>query len=836
MHYPKIVFGIFLLCIWIQGAHAFAAPQKVFLKTTEAPPPGFEKIEEQEININVYYQKDFVAQVKVIANGNKIRLLDPAPIIKNLPPIKPEKENAVIKELQKTHPFNSRYSCYPEKKQECGMMLTPLVAYAYNPATLTMEIFANNDIFIKPGRKINYLKPQDDAFSQYFKFNAAGYWSDRKNPGLDGGYIAAPMSYSANSDDLYNVTVNSKTLFLGYTLNADLNYINERQNPFLDNIALIKYYEKSDLKIGEFNTQDFRTLNQANVLGVSLISSVNRRKNDPVTFSSPISIYLNYRSTINLIKDGRIYSSRAYEAGSQELDTQSLPFGSYNLEIEIIEPNGNIRRERRFFVKNGELPPPDEFNYWLEFGAVQKHNGNYNFYYDESKMFNTYENDYLIRGGIYKGISKSTALGSNLVLNKDISAAEVFAEYFGARILFKSGVGADTDGNYGYNVYAQYGDNKRVMFYASWTQNFLKDIRQTQKEAYQPIASYAKSGDMNLKYYFRDGLDSIGIRGSYYKNITDEETYLIGPELELNFNDIKNTNMRVTLSAYRTNRDYQGMLTLSLNFNSKHVQIYNNSNYHISKDRSTNDKKTQDGFDSSTAVTLQDGGIWDEDARLTFRYDDVNDIETKGAELDFRNNYGRLLASSSMNSHINQYSVNFTSTFAFDKENILFGGKEQNDSAIAVEVSGADKESIFDIYANQYKVDSVTGESMTIVTLNSFDEYSIALYPQNTSQGYVESTTKSTIALYPGSMNTVKYRAKSTAILVGTLYDTSGNILKNARIKGEVDETRTDADGTFQMLVVLGEELAIVDWGKTHVPEKIPSKDKVIFIDRMVLE
>lgn len=822
-------FAAFVILLCIFSKNSLALSQNNFLKIKNAPPPGFKKIDNEYLDVDIYYNKNFLISTKALVYGNTITLLNPDEVYRELPAIKPQKEFEIKEKLSKTNKFNTRYSCYPEKKNECNMLETKSMALAYNPSIMTLEIIANSDIFVKTLKK-DYLKPQDKSFSQFFKFNAAGYWSENKNDETMGsGYIAPPIYYKSNNNDLYNLTINSKTLFLGYSFNTDLNYINERENPFLNNIYLIKYNEKSNLQMGEFNTTDLRNLNQGNLLGLSLKSSTNRRKNDSTIFSSPLSIYLNYRSTVNLIKDGVIYSTQYYNAGTHNLDTGSLPYGSYNVNIEIIEPNGNIRRETQFFAKNGELPPTNEINYWLEFGAIQNYNGNYNIQNEDDKIFNGYEDDFLFRGGLHKNIFKGVGLGMNTVLNNNISAFEFFSEFFGKYTLLKGSIAFDTDRNYNYNVYTQIGNSKNFLFYVSWFQNFLKDEVIKDDYKYRPISNYSKNGSANLKYYFSQGRNSIGIRGNYYEYSSDYRTYSAGPELEFNINRFKNTNIRLTFSAYKTDRDYQGSVNIYLNFNSKYAQLYHNSTYKAEKERKTENQNFDDKFDSSTAITLQNGGTFNQDARLTFRYDDIQQIETKGLELDYKNDIGRLLGNASTNKYLDQYSLNFSSIFAFNKDNILFGSKEQKDSAIAIKIDGSDKNSLFDVYVNQNKVDYVRGNSTKVLTLNAFDEYTISIQPQDSNQSYIKTFNKNTFTFYPGSINSIKYKAKSTIILIGTLYSKDGNVLKNVGISSKIDETITDENGDFQISIIPGEELKIQDIGEIKIPDNFQESKKIIF-------
>lgn len=826
----KLPISFIVLLILFSANNLFAKE----LKILNTPPPGFEKNVEETLFVDIYYKNKFLLTQKAIIKDDKIKLLNPMVVYNQLPQIKDDRRQEVLAHLSGYNDFKTIYSCFPERKENCDMLNPGSLELVYNPDILTLEIFTNSNIFVVDENNDIYLDPQSKDFSQFFKFDAVGYWSRDKN-NLESNYIANPLYYYTKNQDLYNVNINSKTSFQRFTLNGDIRYIDDSKNVFVDDIYLIRYFKRNLLQIGEITTKDLRNLNQANILGVSFRSSINRRKKNSGLYSQPLNVFLNYRSRVNLIKDGRIYSSEFYDAGSQNLNTDSLPTGSYNIDIQIIEPNGQIRMERQFFVKNGELPPADQAYYWFEGGAIENYEnvGVYNFDSTDNS-FNKYENEYLFRTGIYKRIFKPLGLGANLIANNRISAAEIFTEYFGKYFLLKGSFAIDTKKDYSYTLYSEITGLNKLPMYFTWTQSFLSENSLTKKYNYRPITSYSKFGSGNIRYYFGNSTNSIGFRGSYYKDYYNMENYSFGPEIEFNFSFGLGTTMTVRLNAYRTDRDYQALLNFYFNFNSKYLQLYNNSSYIMHKDR-TEDKNFSDHFDTSAAITLQDGGIFNQDFRLTGRYDKIDGTQTFGGELDYRSPIGRLTANASTNKYIDQYNINFASIFAFSSNNILFGGREPKDSAIGIKIDGGNKKSVFDVLVNENKIGSIKGNSSKVFTLNPFNEYTISLQPSGLNNTYIENSRPRTITAYPGGIESIKYNAKSTAIIIGTLYNADGKIFKNAKIVGEIDDTISDDEGYFQITAVLGETLKINDEYEIKVPKKIEdSEENIVFMDMMV--
>lgn len=809
-----INFFIVLAFLLFSIGNVLAASKNSQLKVSNGPPPGFEDINSSEvIFVNVYYKNNFIATTKAIVENRKIKLYDVESIISKLPEIKEDRVEEVSLKLGSYSGFNTIYSCYPEKKDRCNMLPTDSIVVIYNPNIFTVEVVTNGDIFVKKEREESYLDPQSNNFSQFFKFNAIGYRKDVKRK-LNASYPTGTMlSESKDNEKIYDIYLNSKTSLAGVTLNSDLNYISNKDNMFFDNNYIIKYFEKYSLQAGEFITSDLRSLSQASLLGVSFKSSLNRRRYNSEIFSSPLSVFLNYRSVVNIKKDGRMYSSKYYDSGNQKLITDELPSGSYNVEIEIVEPNGNKRTEYQFFSKNNQLPPDDQSFYWFEAGALQKMDTSfYVLWNNDNKMFNKYTNKYVFRGGTFQKISQDIGIGTNLVLNNDISAIETFLEQYGKIFNIRLSGAVDTQRDFSYTLYGDMTNSDKYSVYLNFTKSYLtKKNLNDYALVYRPIGSYNMQLGGGFKYFFGRNYNSIGLVGSYLKDGKKEEVYAFGPELEFNLNYINNLPTRVTLTGYKTDRDYQFLLNFYVNFSVKNLQLYHNSTYRANRD-GVSDKNTQENYDNSTALTLQDGGIFDNNARMTARYDEFNKIGTTTGEAEYKSEYGRFLATASNNELVSQQTLNYSTIFAFNKDSLLFGGREPKDSAVSVKLDGGDKNTIYDIYVNQNRADYIKGNSTRIVPLSSFDEYKITLQPRDTNRSYLETIKSDVITLYPGSVETVKYEAKPSFVLIGYLNDKNGNPIKYKKVKGEIDETITDEEGYFQLTVLPGEEVKVLDY------------------------
>src|SRR5207247_1591607 len=99
---------------------------------------------------------------------------------------------------------------------------------------------------------------------------------------------------------------------------------------------------------------------QRKILGVGVGTQFDTRVDRDQVFGNQLIVFLAQRSRVDILRDGRLLTSRSYEAGNQALDTAGLPDGSYEVVLRIQEFGGGAREERRFFIKNARIAPLDQ--------------------------------------------------------------------------------------------------------------------------------------------------------------------------------------------------------------------------------------------------------------------------------------------------------------------------------------------------------------------------------------------------------------------------------------------------------------------------------------------
>lgn len=96
------------------------------------------------------------------------------------------------------------------------------------------------------------------------------------------------------------------------------------------------------------------------LIGIEAATQIDTRLDKDNLKGSPLVVFLEQRSRVDIMRDGRVLASRIYDAGNQQLDTSALPDGVFEVTVRILGVNGTQREERQFYSKNAYMPAPGQ--------------------------------------------------------------------------------------------------------------------------------------------------------------------------------------------------------------------------------------------------------------------------------------------------------------------------------------------------------------------------------------------------------------------------------------------------------------------------------------------
>jgi len=784
------------------------------IEIIEGPPEGFEDIDKPKYSIvDIYYEGRFLGSVEATTTSDTIQFIKPQEVFKLLPPIKEDKKSLVLSRLRIKYNAKTNYICVPKKRSGCGYLNTNSLSVVYNDEFFIAEIILSSKVLDKEDIwKIRYLEKKSEKFNEIFKFGGYFYGNDNKRSTAD--------------TTSYNLNGKSITSYKQESYFFDVFYSELTKKTTFENIFVERYFDSFNIKAGTFGISNLRNIAQSDILGFSYYTDTNKRLDLEDARASEITVNLNYRSRVLIRKDNRIYHSEIYDQGIQRLDTRKLPSGSYDINIEIIDPSGNSRKETRFFVKRGELPLKDTPYLWFDIGALEE-------IPDRNTTFQRFENEYIARAGTFRKIASNYGLGGNIILNKDVSVAEAFVDYYRKYLIVGAGITGTTRTDYAYNFNYVF-DKVPWTSNLTWRQSFYNSNKYNDRiYLFKPIGSTSKNLTFNVKRYILNGSGNIGLYYNYAKR-NGQENYSYGPKLRLNiFRNIRGLTGSLEVGAFQTDLEKQLTLNLLVFYNQGHWQFFNSTGYDYRRndDEKSSGYKTADvAWNIDNSLTWQDLDLWEDDLRLVARHNSNDGVNTTEGKLEYKSNYGRLLADTRNNRNNNDYSISFDTNIAYGDKKVVFGGKDIRESMVVIKIEGGSEKSEYDIYINNAKKQRIKVGKTKIIPLIPFKEYYIYLKPKDATTTYIDLKPKK-IVLYPGNVVYLKYEAKDMGILIGTLY--RGNrILRNTEIKGEISSTITDSQGFFQMEVLLNEELNINNRYKYKVPNKTDEYN-LITIDKI---
>ncbi len=735
-------------------------------------PEGFEALfEEQETLVDIYFGNRFLATSPARFNPDEITLLQPRAVVEKIPDLLDPA--SVIEQLSATQISNQELRCYYRGQQNCGLLDAAVAGVIFNPDSFRVDLFINPELLAVSNSNGNkYLPPSSAGFSLLQNVNYAF-------SGIDGDINANSNLYSLTS---IAYRQNSLKMVSNYT---DSEFFN------IQTLAYQRDWDARRLQLGYFLTenQGLRFSREYEIAGARFGTALDMREDLRQSSGNEIQVFLQSRGEVAIFKDGRLISSRIYDAGNQLLDTSDLPGGAYNVEIRISDSGGD-RLETQFYVKSNRLPPLDMPLYFLEAGEITIPT--------PSSTLPDTTNHYLIRGGINKRISGSNALVGGISSTVDDTMVEL--GWFGMGGLYELSLNtAYASGNrFGFN-----GDF-RLNFYRSWLVGNYRQIW----------------GDSDVQENVADLLGDVKRQATFSLNIPVEESrfqfsarYIDGPAKESvdsytvgwDMPVLRNRNSNLRLNLQYTHDSGQDFFFATLRWR------LGRDNWTFNLDPQYVYQVSNPGTDSylrGTANANWDSrDRWESKLRTNMNASKDQYGHSLGANMDWAGELGRIrLGAEHVTAQADSVTVlngNIASSFTAAAGGFALGGEHQNQSAVMIAVGGSATGLSFDVLVNGGRRGVVRAGKSSLITLRPFQSYTVRLRPRGSSFVYFEDKEYS-VTLYPGNVVKLGWEVDQVDIIFGRIVGQDGNAVANALLHGVAGLATTDESGVFQAELVQG--------------------------------
>jgi len=342
----RAVGGLLCLCVF------FTPSSHAEFSISDEAPPGFEDLSTaQTTRVDLYFGNLEIGAAMATFDSASFEFADPKAVVQLIADRIKDVDRVVEALSGQLDPHVARV-CPRGQTVGCGT-LTPEVA-----GVIFDESRYRADLFVAPGLlrtvkqdEVTFLSPPERRFSTVTRFRLT----------MQGeGVSDSARQIGADSIWSYGRT------HLAQSLRLDSGYGVE-----FEQLSLTHVRDRWLVEAGSFATTGLTSslISSRNMIGVRAAASLLMRTDIRRASSTEIVIFLEERSRVDLVRDGKVLQSSFYGPGKRVLDTASLPSGSYSVDVRIINSRGE-RVEKHYFSRSMSLPPNKFAGHYVEVGTL----------------------------------------------------------------------------------------------------------------------------------------------------------------------------------------------------------------------------------------------------------------------------------------------------------------------------------------------------------------------------------------------------------------------------------------------------------------------------------
>ncbi len=756
-----------------------------------AEPPGFAALTgDQQAVVDLVFGGQQIGAVRVTYRPGSLTIADPGAVAALLGGLTdPAQIRSALSDPQLAS--NASLVCTAgADPATCGRLDPEIAGVIFDENRFQLEVFVNPSLLAaRSATERRYLAPAEPGVALV---NAIGL-------AMSGG----------GGDQRYNL---QNRLVIGDAarrFRADLAYATDYG---LQADQLAVEIDRPDWRFtaGMFWTPGTELTGRQKLIGAGLASQVDTRLDKDQLRGTPLVVFLNQRARVDLVRDGRLLSSRIYQAGNQTLDTAMLPDGSYELEIRIEEAGGATMRERRFFSRNALLPAVGEH---VLFGYA-------GFLADDSRpgLINPTDSAF-VQIGAAKRFGPHLAIDGSAMLIGQTGVVQLGGYYVARSFQLRLAALALTDGRYGGLLRLASNSNGRL--------NFDFDLRHIRAGAgAQPLGTGAAAtgpsafvsqnlGALTLAEgsftqingsasYSANGM-RLSLAGSWRQSSGRERDYTIGPTAQVDL--VRRGPLRLVANADLTqsNRGRAGYVGLGLQLLGQRGQASSNVGYRSTDLDGSGHRRS--GAVASVQGSWQSGSPDGTELELGGGYDRAleNELLSARAVLDTRTfeARGELIHNLDGQSHPTQYSLGLATTVALRGGQLAFDSQQQSDSLVLIDLAEAGATMQFEVLVNESVVGKLNGGGHLPLALTPYHEYTVRIRQIGGDLARYDGASRR-VALYPGNVVRLDWNASPLVAVFGRLVDTAGQALANVALDSNGSIGQTDDSGYFDIQTASG--------------------------------
>lgn len=723
-------------------------------------PPGFETLgEPQTTAVDVYYGGYFLTSTLARFDHNELRFSDPQALVLRVADLKdPDAASAL---LARPLPLNTDQICHSGFQLDCGTLQPEDLGIIFDRGNLRAWLFVDQALLKTRQASDSKYLPRSSAALSLFSDNALFF------------------NQAGDRETHYNWANNTQIALAENRLQIRSNFT-DQDGLTVDTLALSREFQGKRLAAGLFrgDVNNARFMSREQFVGASFQSSLETRTDLSQFQGNSIELFLETRSRVEIYHDGRLYSTEYYDVGNQELDTTTLPPGSYEIEIRVTEAAGNTRSERRFFSKNSRLPPVDQDLFFVQAGRMV----------DESHNNSNLEADSaFLRAGYSKRLTAKLGADVGLSLTAASTLVETGLFQQGRNYQFHAGLAFESTGAAGLT------SNLRITA-ERFTMNFSARrvlIGESQRQLGTAIEQLSSSVEMPTRF---GPLSLFYRRNARGDDFAGENT---GLRWRSNLHDLGNGSLNASFEVSQNDDDLFAALTLNYRFGTAGVT-------HSIAPRLVHESGPNGSGRSGFRGTMESRLAMAPGRYLSLRAD-RNTRSTLEARMELEGNRGSadVAARYNVDTSNPEFFGRLSGRVAATGSTAAFGGPRASESALLVAVEGVSPGHRFEVLVNGSPRGELNAGDTLLLPVAPYETYDISLKPLG--DAIVNLDTRSyRKTVYPGNVIDLSWQAHEVVIAYGRLLDALGKPVSDALLTNVFGLATTDAFGFFQAEIARG--------------------------------
>lgn len=653
------------------------------------------------------------------------------------------------------------------------------------PRSFHLEMVVGRDAFeasIIPRSSIMGESSVNNA-SNVLAYTLGSYHNKYKNSGSTSSYITFDNTTGLSE---HHFNINASIYGLG-TTNPDAQLYRSMYE---------RDFEGRRFAAGMVDTWNLQSiasmsaLNSSRIYGVSYGNKSSTKIENNTLSLIPITVFLPAAGEVHIYREGRLLSIQNFPMGSYEVDTSRLPFGVYNVDIEILV-NGKVQNSRTAQINkaSNRYSSAQSDLAWQHFGGMLQYNKSN---YRDRRTFSQSETETWIMGGAVSskkewlsGVTlKSTLYGfdRNAVNESEIDIAFNQLVAANQQLLFANDGSWSNISSVSLNAPNGYG--------SLWATRHTSSVGQRlpmQKNDSFSIGVTANTANVipfpgSLTVSRTDN----NYTGSSYINADYSQSLLS--------NRYASVSMRTGIQRYYYNnsdsiRDKYINLDISLPLSTWFSAGLSSENGNMLANAAVrknfdNSAITQAGASLSKRIKSSD--------ESGYRSDDFS--TTGYVSYDTAYNSGTISATQTSDKN-RSVSLNSQGSIGWVKDSIALG-KNTYTSGVMVNTNFIDAGSMTaKINGKSYPL---TGKS-NYISLPPYTEYKVELMNDKTSEHSIDivSGRQSHLVLYPGNIGVINPEVKQLVTVFGRVMKSTGEAFSFVDLHNHIGKTSADERGEF---------------------------------------